>query len=70
MEHQCSKEKEIEKLLHAVYGNGEPGIRTSLALIEQKINDMPTPAQLKVYMLIGSGLGVIGGYGLKLLMGS
>lgn len=67
MSDPCSKEKEIEKLLHAVYGNGEPGIKTLLALIEQKLNLMPSPNQLKVYMVVGSGLGVVAGYGLKLL---
>lgn len=70
MEHPCTKEKEIEKMLHAIYGNGEPGIRTSLALIEQKLNAMPSPSQLKFYMLAGSGLGVLGGYGLKMLFGA
>lgn len=64
----CTKEKEIEKLLHAVYGNGEPGIKTLLALIEQKIDSMPTPNQLKFYMFAGAGLGVMSGYLFKMLI--
>jgi hypothetical protein len=65
----CNKEREIDKLLHAVYGNGEPGIRTALALIQQKLDAFPTPSQIKVYALVGSGLGVLAGFGIKLVIG-
>jgi len=66
--HICNKEKEIDKLLHAIYGNGEAGIRTSLALIQQKLDSFPTANMLKFYMVIGGGLGVIGGLGLTSLL--
>ena len=61
MSNPCSKEKEIEKLLHAVYGNGEPGIKTLLALIDQQLKLMPSLSQLIIYMVVGSGLGVVAG---------
>lgn len=65
----CTKEKEIEKMLHAIYGNGEPGIKESLALIRYKLDSMPSSFALKAYMVVGSGLGVVGLYGLKILIG-
>jgi hypothetical protein len=59
MDHTCSKEKEIDKLDKAIFGNGEPGMRTDIALIKQRLESMPTPAQLKFYMVIGGGGGII-----------
>ena len=54
----CSKEKEIEKLLSCIYGNGDPGMKTDLALIKRRIHEIPTAAQLKVYAFFGGCFGV------------
>jgi hypothetical protein len=59
MTEPCSKENEIQKILDALYGNGNnDGIKTQLALVLQKLKDHPTPMQLKIYAFFGGGASV------------
>jgi hypothetical protein len=69
MPEPCSQAEKITKLDHAIFGNGEPGMKVNVALIKQKVDLMPTPNQLKAYAVFGSGLGVVVGYLLKGLFG-
>ena len=56
-------EKNVEKILKLLLGNGDSGIITELALQKQKVDDLPKPTQLKFFAMIGggvvSGLGII-----------
>lgn len=49
----CNIEKNIEKILTAL--NGKEGIITKTALVEQRVNDIPSPTSLKWYAGIGGG---------------
>jgi uncharacterized protein YaaN involved in tellurite resistance len=35
MEHNCEMKEEINELYHAIFGNGKPGLKTTVALLEQ-----------------------------------
>lgn len=73
MTEPCSKEKEIERLVSAVFGNGVPGIKEHVAVMEQqfkqileKISTAPSPSSLRIASFLGgfvavalSGIGVI-----------
>lgn len=68
MDHICSKEKEIDKLLSCVYGNGEPGMKTDLCVIKERLGHIlermegiPSSAKLKTYSFFGGAVGVIFG---------
>jgi hypothetical protein len=56
-------EEDIAKILKLLLGNGDAGIITELALQKQKVEDLPKPAQLKFFAMIGgaavSGIGII-----------
>jgi hypothetical protein len=70
LRHPCSKEREIVRLEAAVYGaNGDSGMRTDIALIKMKLESMPSATAMKIYLVCGGGLGVIGGLGLKYFLG-
>ena len=57
----------IETLLNKIFkileGNGNEGLVTKVALVEQKVEDLPKPTQLKFFAMIGgaavSGIGII-----------
>lgn len=56
-------EKNIEKILKLLNGNGSEGLITETALLKQKVEDLPKPSQLKFFAMIGgaavSGIGII-----------
>lgn len=48
-------EKNIEKILVILNGNGKNGILTRIALNEQKLENYPSPRTLKLYALMSGG---------------
>ena len=75
----CAKEKDIEKLIDAVFGNGDPGMRTDIAVIKermetihQKIEATPTSRSMKVSSFLGGFVAValtVGGLLLSKIIG-
>jgi len=51
----ANMEKNIERILVILNGNGKLGIVTKLELHEEKINNIPTPRVLKFYALMSGG---------------
>jgi len=53
-------ENNVEKVLMLLNGNGKTGIVTSIALHQEKIDNIPTPRTLKVYALMsGASVGFV-----------
>ena len=48
-------EKNIEKILALLNGNGHDGALTKIALHEQKFQNFPTPRALKLYAAMSGG---------------
>ena len=49
-------EKNIEKILKLLLGNGDDGIITETALLKQKVEDLPSPSSLKFFAAVGGGI--------------
>ena len=35
----CTKEREIDELYHALNGNGKPGLKTTVAILDKSVNE-------------------------------
>lgn len=45
----------VQLILKVLNGNGAEGLCTKVALHQQRMDDMPSPTQLKVYAAAGGG---------------
>lgn len=46
----------LDKIFKILEGNGKAGLVTKVALVEQRMEDIPSPGKLKFFAAMGAGI--------------